>query len=109
MGGVNSKRNPFNVVKVAFSPKAFEQIKKTIGSRPAESGGALHALDYEPGTLVSLDGSGEDASEIVGGLIYMIIAACVFYFYAMDEFNIIGAIFYSLYWIITVPVHLIFF
>lgn len=41
MGGVNSKRNPFNVVKVAFSPKAFEQIKKTIGSRPAESGGAL--------------------------------------------------------------------
>ena len=37
----NSKRNPFNVVKVAFSPKAFEQIKKTIGSRPAESGGAL--------------------------------------------------------------------
>jgi len=39
----------------------------------------------------------------------MIIAACVFYFYAMDEFNIIGAIFYSLYWIITVPVHLIFF
>ena len=71
--------------------------------------GTLHALDYEPGTLVSLDGSGEDASEIVGGLIYMIIAACIFYFYAMDEFNIIGAIFYSLYWIITVPVHLIFF
>ena len=33
--------SPFNVVKVAFSPKAFEQIKKTIGSRPAESGGAL--------------------------------------------------------------------
>lgn len=33
--------NPFNVMKVAFSPKAFEQIKKTIGSRPAESGGAL--------------------------------------------------------------------
>lgn len=71
--------------------------------------GTLHALDYEPGTLVSLDGSGEDASEIIGGLIYMIIAACVFYFYAMDEFNIIGAIFYSLYWLITVPVHLIFF
>ena len=39
----------------------------------------------------------------------MIIAACVFYFYAMDEFHIIGAIFYSLYWPITVPVHLIFF
>ena len=33
--------DPFNVVKVAFSPKAFDQIKKTIGSRPAESGGAL--------------------------------------------------------------------
>ena len=71
--------------------------------------GVLHALDFEPGTLVSLDGGGEDASEIIGGLIYMIIAACVFYFYAMDEFNIIGAIFYSLYWLITVPVHLIFF
>ena len=41
MCGGNSKRNPFNVVKVAFSPKAFEQIKMTIGSRPAESGGAL--------------------------------------------------------------------
>ena len=65
----------------------------------------LHALDYEPGTLVSLDGSGD----IIGGLIYMLIAAGVFYFYAMDEFNIIGAIFYSLYWFITVPVHLIFF
>lgn len=71
--------------------------------------GTLHALDFEPGTLVSLDGSGEDASQIIGGLIYMIIAACIFYFYAMDEFNIIGAIFYSLYWLITVPVHLIFF
>ena len=41
MRGDNPKHNPFNVVKVAFSPKAFEQIKKTIGSRPAESGGAL--------------------------------------------------------------------
>ena len=71
--------------------------------------GILHALDFEPGTLVSLDGGRVDASEIIGGLIYMIIAACVFYFYAMDEFNIIGAIFYSLYWSITVPVHLIFF
>lgn len=71
--------------------------------------GTLHALDFEPGTLVSLDGSGEDASQIIGGLIYMIIAACIFYFYVMDEFNIIGAIFYSLYWFITVPVHLIFF
>lgn len=39
--GYGSNGNPFNVVKVAFSPKAFEQIKKTIGSRPAESGGAL--------------------------------------------------------------------
>jgi len=71
--------------------------------------GTLHALDIEPGKLVSLDESGGDASDILGGLIYMIIAACVFYFYAMDEFHIIGAIFYSLYWPITVPVHLIFF
>lgn len=39
--GCESNGNPFYVVKVAFSPKAFEQIKKTIGSRPAESGGAL--------------------------------------------------------------------
>ena len=39
--GPENNDNPFNVVKVAFSPKAFEQIKKTIGSRPAESGGAL--------------------------------------------------------------------
>ena len=33
--------NPFNVMKVAFSPKAIDQIKKTIGSRHAENGGAL--------------------------------------------------------------------
>lgn len=40
-------RNPFHVVKVAFSPKAFEQIKKTIGSRHAESGGALFGKPEE--------------------------------------------------------------
>lgn len=39
-----AERNPFNVVKVAFSPKAFDQIRKTIGSRPAESGGALFGV-----------------------------------------------------------------
>ena len=39
--------NPFNVIKVAFSPKAFNQIKKTIGSRPAESGGALFGKPEE--------------------------------------------------------------
>ena len=33
--------NPFNVVKVAFSPSAFNKIRETVGSRPAESGGAL--------------------------------------------------------------------
>ena len=71
--------------------------------------GTLHALDIKPGTLISLDRSGGDASGIIWGLIYMIIAVCVFYFYAMDEFNIIGAIFYSFYWFITIPVHLIFF
>lgn len=40
-GQVIPSQNPFNVTKVAFSPEAFEKIKKTIGSRPAESGGAL--------------------------------------------------------------------
>lgn len=71
--------------------------------------GTLHSLDCGPGTLISLGGSGDDVSEIIGGLAYMLIAAGVFYFYAMEEFNIIGAIFYSLYWLITIPVHLIFF
>ena len=37
----NVGSNPFNVMKVAFSPKAIDQIKKTIGSRHAENGGAL--------------------------------------------------------------------
>ena len=71
--------------------------------------GTLHALDYEPGTLVSLDGNREDGIGIIGVIIYLLIAAGVFYFYAMDEFNIIGAIFYSLFWIYTIPCHLIFF
>ena len=71
--------------------------------------GTLHALDYEPGTLVSLDGNGEDSFGVIGGLIYMLIAAGVFYFYAMDEFCIIGAVFYSLFWLYTIPCHLIFF
>lgn len=71
--------------------------------------GTLHSFDFEPGTLVSLEESGITAFEIIVELIYLIIAAGVFYFYAMDEFNTIGAIFYSLYWPLTVPVHLIFF
>lgn len=69
----------------------------------------LHAMDYEPGTLISLDENGDDTSDIIGGLIYLLIASSVFYFYAMDEFTIIGAIFYSLFWIYTIPCHLIFF
>ena len=71
--------------------------------------GTLHALDFEPGSLNSLDGSRDSPSEIVGGLIYLTIAACIFYFYAMDEFHIIGAIFYSFYWPLSIPCHLIFF
>lgn len=71
--------------------------------------GTLHAMDIKPGTLVPLDGNGGDASDIIGGLIYLLIAAGVFFFYAMNEFNIIGAVFYSIYWVITVPCHLIFF
>ncbi len=34
--------NPFNVLKVVFSPKAFDLIRKTVGSLPAETGGALY-------------------------------------------------------------------
>lgn len=71
--------------------------------------GTLHALDFEPGTLVSLGGSGEDTSSIIGMIFYYLVAAGVFYFYAMDEFSTIGAIFYSLFWPCTIPCHLIFF
>ena len=70
--------------------------------------GTLHALDFEPGTLVSLDGSGEDNSEIIGMIIYYLVAAGVFFFYAMDEFSTIGAIFYSLFWPFTIAYDLIF-
>jgi len=45
-----SQSNPFGVVKVAFSPEAFEQMKNTIGSKPAETGGALFG---EPADLRS--------------------------------------------------------
>lgn len=37
----NLKQNPFNVLKIGVSPKAHEQIKKTVGSHPAELGGIL--------------------------------------------------------------------
>ena len=47
MNGNNPHCNPFNVEKIAFSPKAFEQLKKTIGSRHAESGGALFGKPEE--------------------------------------------------------------
>lgn len=70
--------------------------------------GTLHALDCEPGTLVSLEGNGEDSSEIIGMLIYYLVAAGVFYFYAMDEFSTVGAIFYSLFWPFTIAYDLIF-
>lgn len=71
--------------------------------------GTLQASDFEPGTLFSLGGSGEDSSAIIGIIIYYLVAAGVFYFYAMDEFCTIGAIFYSLFWACTIPCHLFFF
>lgn len=39
--------NPFKVKKLAFSKKAFDQIRGTVGSRPAESGGALYGFEED--------------------------------------------------------------
>jgi hypothetical protein len=47
--------------------------------------------------------------ETIGGLIMLIISVCVFFFYAKAKFGIIGGIFYSLFWYLTIPTHYFFF
>lgn len=64
--------------------------------------------NIQPGSfyqLSSSQSSGDDKSSIWGGLISFGISACVFFFYAYEQFGVLWGILYSLFWYFTIPVH----
>lgn len=72
--------------------------------------------DIRPGELRRLPSSGypsnnssEDGGfgEFIGGMVILLVGAGVFFFYAKEEFGTLWGILYSLFWYMTIPVHLI--
>lgn len=66
--------------------------------------------NIQPGSLFQLSSSsssGDDMSSFWGGLLMLGISACIFFFYAKEEFGTLGGILYSLFWYCTIPIHLL--
>ena len=54
------------------------------------------------------DDDDNDFVKGVLGVIHLIGAVLIFFFYAKTKFGLFWGFFYSLYWIVTVPIHLLY-
>lgn len=49
------------------------------------------------------------AVQLISGVVMLLISTGIFFFYAQEQYGIFFGILYSLFWYVTVPIHLIFF
>jgi hypothetical protein len=100
--------------EIGFTVQRIVKVEKTLVSTSKRSTSSNHSSSYSSSSNSSSSSSSSGSSEsdwlpLIGGTIMMIIGACIFFYYARDEFGIVGGIFYSLFWFITLPIHYFFF
>lgn len=82
-------------------------VDKRLVSYPRRGEKTSHSST--PSNTASNSSSESSIGETIGGLLYLIVAACVFFFYAAEDFGIIPGMLYSFFWSLTIPIHYFFF
>lgn len=72
----------------------------------------MNERDYIPGKLYATGGSSsfsssDDVAQIIGGIVYYLVAALVYLIYAKNVFGIGLAIVYSLFWPFGIGIEII--